>query len=178
VSPDHLVVVAWGAVAPGSSLLGAAPGEAAEEAPGPFGWRHVLLAEVALPAGGRIGGCWWHACPLRSRGVAVRENLLGGVEFALTLLEIGLHGLDVIAHPPLSVAQDVIGDGDLLESLPVLRVGGDVGMEALGEPAIGDLDLVGAGRAAHAEKAVIVSLHWCYPSPEPPILPPAADEVM
>ena len=162
--PDDLVVVARGAVARGHLLVGATPREAVEEAPGRFGRRRVLLlAEVPLPARRRIGGCRRDACGRRR--VAVREDLLGRIELALTRVEIGFHGLDVVAHPPLGVAQDVVGDGDLLEPLPVLRVVGDVGMEPLGEPAIGELDLVGAGRPVHAEEAVIVPLHCCDRSP-------------
>ena len=64
----------------------------------------------------------------------------------------------VVAGPPLGVAQDLVGDGDLLEARlgrGVAVVG--VGMQLAGTGAVGPLDLVVAGLGADAEQRVEVA---------------------
>ena len=64
----------------------------------------------------------------------------------------------VVAGPPLGVAQDLVGDGDLLEArlgLGVTVVG--VGVQLAGAGAVGPLDLVVAGVGADPEQRVEVA---------------------
>ena len=67
--------------------------------------------------------------------------------------------ISVVGHPLVSVAQDLVGLGDLLESL--LRVVGLVlvGVELQGHLPVGLLDVVAAGLAVDPQDAVIVLAH-------------------
>ena len=59
----------------------------------------------------------------------------------------------------LGVAQDLVGGGDHLEPLLMLRVGVDVGMQLAGELAVRLLDLLGRGFARDAEQGVEIGGH-------------------
>ena len=70
----------------------------------------------------------------------------------------GLGAAQVVHLALLGVGQDLVGGRDLLELLLVAGAG-DVGVQPARLPAVGLLDLLGAGLAADAEHLVVVA-HW------------------
>src|SRR5919107_396547 len=81
----------------------------------------------------------------------------------------------VVAGPGVGVGEDLVGLVHLLEAVLGARVLVDVGVVTAGQPPVGLLQLLGAGRARAPEELVVVAGHGLTPSgrwPRPP--PPGA----
>jgi hypothetical protein len=84
--------------------------------------------------------------PLAALGIAPIEGAVG------TLGAAGVDLAAVVARPLGRIRQQVVGRRELLELLlDPLVAGIEVGMQFLGQRAIGLLDVVGAGRGLHAQ---------------------------
>src|SRR6185312_8851582 len=109
---------------------------------------------------------------LVARGRAIARALIAASIFAVVallrpLLAAGVDLAAVVAPALLLVADDVVSGGDLLELLfgrLVARI--EIGVQLLGELAIGLGDVGAAGRLRHAQDGIGIVCHLSIEGPE------------